>query len=178
MFNDGIQSADSTNCRALEALAVGELLDQFPNVLDVQRIAISNNRLVKFEDGKVTFRWKDYKRKNRSGLMTLDANEFIRRFLIHVLPRGFMRLRHYGLFANRDRANKLAKCRLLLRQPELTDTPAPKLIDWKSRYEALTGISFDACPACRQGRMLCVEVLASLVPTSNRCRPPPGGETW
>ena len=58
------------------------------------RIAISNNRLVKLEDGKVTFRWKDYKRKNRSGLMTLDADEFIRSFLIHVLPRGFMRLRH------------------------------------------------------------------------------------
>lgn len=142
------------------------------------RIAISNNRLVKLEDGKVTFRWKDYKRKNRSGLMTLDADEFIRRFLIHVLPRGFMRLRHYGLFANRDRAKKLAKCRLLLGQPELTDTPAPKLTDWKSRYEALAGISFDVCPACRQGRMLCVEVLASLVLTSKRCRPPPEGETW
>lgn len=140
------------------------------------RIAISNNRLVKLEDGKVTFRWKDY-RRNRSGLMTLDADEFIRRFLIHVLPRGFMRLRHYGLFANRDRAKKLAKCRLLLGPTELADTPAPKLTDWKSRYEALTGISFDVCPACRHGRMLCVEVLASLAPTSKRCRPPPGGET-
>jgi len=138
------------------------------------RIAISNNRLVKLEGGKVTFRWKDYRRKNRIGLMTLDADEFIRRFLIHVLPRGFMRLRHYGLFANRDRAKNLAKCQLLLGQPELAGTPAPKLSDWKSRYEALTGISFDVCPACRQGRMLCVEVLASLAPTSKRCRPPPG----
>jgi hypothetical protein len=142
------------------------------------RVAISNHRLVALQDGRVTFRWKDYSQRNRIRLMTLDAGEFIRRFLLHVLPSRFMRLRHYGLLSNRDRNQKLARCRALLPQSDPPETePSSKPTDWKSWYQAVTGISFDICPACRQGHMVCVEVFASTVSTSNRRhgRSPPRG---
>lgn len=74
------------------------------------RVAISNHRLVSLKDGKVTFRWRDYKDGNKQKNMTLDANEFIRRFLLHVLPGGFVRIRHYGILANPHREQKLALC--------------------------------------------------------------------
>jgi hypothetical protein len=78
------------------------------------RVAISNNRLVAIDDGKVCFRWKDYRDGNRQKTMTLDGGEFIRRFLIHVLPDGFHRIRYYGFLGNCRRARKLARCRELL----------------------------------------------------------------
>ena len=78
------------------------------------RVAIANSRLVSIEDGKVAFRWKDYRHHGKSKLMTLDAGEFIRRFLLHTLPDGFHRIRHYGFLANGHRAEKLALCRTLL----------------------------------------------------------------
>jgi len=78
------------------------------------RAAISNNRLVSIDDGKVRFRWKDYRQKSRQKVMTLDGGEFIRRFLIHVLPEGFHRIRYYGFLGNCHRARKLALCRELL----------------------------------------------------------------
>src|ERR1700752_826405 len=86
------------------------------------RIAIANSRLVAFDGQRVTFKWKDYraKRANRYKLMTLNADEFIRRFLIHVLPDGFPRIRHYGLFANANRTNNIALARRLLAVPDPT----------------------------------------------------------
>jgi hypothetical protein len=123
------------------------------------RVAISNHRLVRLEDGNVTFRWKNYAHGNRIGLMTLDVSEFMRRFLLHVLPRGFTRLRQYGLLSNRDRSRHLALCRELLHQSDPAEPQPQPTPDWKSRYEALTGESFDSCPCCRLGRMVCVEVL-------------------
>ena len=78
------------------------------------RVAISNHRLISFDDGKVTFRWKDYVHGSRKRKMTLSADEFLRRFLLHVLPRGFVRIRHFGLLANRRRAELLPLCRRLL----------------------------------------------------------------
>jgi len=78
------------------------------------RVAISNNRLCDIEDGKVSFTWKDYRDHNRQKVMTVAADEFIRRFLLHVLPEGFHRIRYYGLLGNRHRAQKLARCRELL----------------------------------------------------------------
>jgi hypothetical protein len=78
------------------------------------RVAIANNRIVDIEDGKVRFRWKDYRDENRQKVMTLDAGEFIRRFLVHVLPEGFQRIRYYGFMGNRCRKQKLARCRELL----------------------------------------------------------------
>jgi len=78
------------------------------------RVAISNRRLLSLEDGRVTFEWKDYAHGNKNGTMTLDAVEFIRRFLLHILPGGFMRIRQFGFLANRARGKKLALCRTLL----------------------------------------------------------------
>ena len=94
------------------------------------RVAIANSRLVSFDDHRVTFKWKDYRAKERTRykVMTLDANEFIRRFLLHVLPSGFHRIRHYGLFANGGRTDNLAQLRQLLdvkpaqREPGEVDT--------------------------------------------------------
>ena len=83
------------------------------------RVAISNHRLVKLEHGKVTFRWKDYAHAGKSRLMTLAVEEFLRRFLLHVLPRGFVRIRFFGVLANRRRAALLPLCRTLLQ----TDSP-------------------------------------------------------
>ena len=75
------------------------------------RVAISNNRLISMNDGKVSFRWKDYRDSSRLKTMTLKAGEFIRRFLIQVLPDGFHRIRYYGFLGNRHRAGKLTRCR-------------------------------------------------------------------
>jgi len=121
------------------------------------RIAISNDRLLAFQDGKVTFQWKDYKNDNRKRTMTLDAHEFIRRFLIHVLPGRFAKLRYFGFLANRHRTDRVSLCRQLLNAPPTKDDP--QLQDWKSRHEALTGESLDTCPACQQGHMCVVEIL-------------------
>jgi hypothetical protein len=81
------------------------------------RVAIANSRLVSLADRKVSFRWKDYRCASKRKLMTLDAGEFIRRFLLHTLPDGFHRIRHYGFLANSHRASKLALCRRLLDAP-------------------------------------------------------------
>jgi hypothetical protein len=101
------------------------------------RVAISNSRLVAMEDGSVSFRWKDYRAKGRTRhkTMTLSADEFMRRFLLHVLPTGFHRIRHYGLLANATRRGNLARARTLLSVPspepvfeEATPAPAPTFI--------------------------------------------------
>jgi hypothetical protein len=121
------------------------------------RVAISNNRLLDIDGGKVAFRWKDYRDGNQHKIMTLNADEFIRRFLLHVLPDGFQRIRYFGFLANRYRAEKLALCRQLLQMPPpQAAQEAPK--DYKDRYQALTGISLKTCPLCRCGTMVVVEV--------------------
>ena len=109
------------------------------------RVAIANSRLVSLDQGKVSFRWKDYRHHDKPKLMTLSADEFIRRFLLHVLPDGFHRIRHYGLLANGHRVAKLAQCRLLLAAP----TPPPDPTgDYRQRYRCFTGRSLDICPGC------------------------------
>ncbi len=128
------------------------------------RVAISNNRLLDMDHGHVRFRYKDYRTASAETpkMMTLPATEFIRRFLLHVLPAGFHRIRYYGLLGNRHRKDTLTRCRQLL------GTPAPETLssastapaDYRDRYEALTGISLRACPVCHDGHMLVVEHLA------------------
>jgi hypothetical protein len=120
------------------------------------RIAISNGRLLDISGGQVQFRWKDYRDNNRHKTMTLGADEFIRRFLLHVLPDGFQRIRYFGFLANRYRAEKLALCRRLLKMPPPAATPELKK-DYKDHYEALTGISLKTCPLCRCGTMVVIE---------------------
>ncbi|MCF8199991.1 MAG: IS91 family transposase [Sulfuritalea sp.] len=121
------------------------------------RVAISNNRLIDFGEGQVSFRWKDYRHASRQKVMRLGAPEFMRRFLLHVLPGGFQRIRHYGLLANRHRAVKLARCRQLLAEPapvvEVPDVP----LDYRDRYQLLTGKSLRDCPKCGHGHMVCIE---------------------
>jgi hypothetical protein len=135
------------------------------------RVAISNNRLLDINDGKVQFRWKDYRDSNRHKTMTLGADEFIRRFLLHVLPDGFQRIRYFGFLANRYRAEKLALCRQLMQMPPPTTTREVNK-DYRDRYEALTGVSLKTCPLCRCGTMVVIETFectstrASFVDTS------------
>ena len=122
------------------------------------RVAISNNRILEIDNGQVVFRWKDYRNRSRQKIMTLTADEFIRRFLLHVLPPGFQRIRYYGFLGNRYRAQKLARCRQLLGMPVPELIPAERSLDYRDRYEQLTGISLRNCPVCRHGHMLVVEV--------------------
>jgi hypothetical protein len=102
------------------------------------RVAISNHRLLRFEDGKVTFRWKDYAHGNKKRKMTLTAHEFTRRFLLHVLPRGFVRIRHFGWLANRCRRPLVALCRWLLQADPLHSSALPVAATTASRL----------CPRC------------------------------
>jgi hypothetical protein len=119
------------------------------------RIAIANSRLVAFDGERVTFKWKDYRAKGeaRYKLMTLGADEFIRRFLIHVLPDGFHRIRHYGLFANGRRAENIARARQLLNVP----APHNALSDTDSTGDGEPRPSSHPCPCCG-GRMIIIEI--------------------
>ena len=123
------------------------------------RVAISNNRLVEFADGQVSFNWKDYRHESHIKTMRLDAQEFVRRFLLHVLPTGFQRIRHYGFLANRYREVKLEHCRQLLGVPvPVIGAPDPQL-QYQDRYERLTGVSLRDCPNCGRGHMVLIESL-------------------
>jgi hypothetical protein len=117
------------------------------------RVAIANSRLISLADGKVSFRWKDYRQDGNPKLMMLAAGEFIRRFLLHTLPDGFHRIRHYGLFANGHRANKIELCRKLLAAPS---TPANRDGDDHDKVAANT--EPPPCPCCG-GRMKIIETL-------------------
>ena len=121
------------------------------------RVAIANSRLVEFADGEVAFRWKDYRHESRHKVMRLQADEFVRRFLLHVLPSGFQRIRHYGLLANRNREAKLERCRQLL------NAPAPEPMPTRDPRTIVTATSGSPacrlwdCPLCKHGRMICIE---------------------
>jgi hypothetical protein len=121
------------------------------------RIAVSNHRLVKMDDDRVSFRWRDYSDNNKSKIMTVAADEFIRRFLLHVLPDGFVKIRHYGLLGNRCRRKKLSRCRVLL---SCTDHQAePKAETWQEALLRFTGIDIARCPVCKEGKMQTREIL-------------------
>lgn len=108
------------------------------------RVAISNHRLVSLEDGRVVFRWRDYRDGNSQKVMNLSAHEFIGRFIQHILPEKFVRIRSYGILSTRNRPTKLARCRELLRAPK----PETVRRSWKTLLEELTGRPVDACRAC------------------------------
>ena len=121
------------------------------------RVAISNERLVALTEGRVRFRWRDYADGDRVKVMDLDGEEFLRRFLLHVVPDGFVRIRHFGLLANRTRQKKLARCRTLLHHPS-PPTRAPRE-SVEAMMFRLTGIDIHLCPACRRGRLRVTEIL-------------------
>src|SRR6266852_5918911 len=106
------------------------------------RVALSNSRLLDIDQDKVTFRYKDYRHDSQQKTMTMEAEEFIRRFLLHVLPEGFQRIRYYGFLDNRYREEKLARCRELLDMP----APQPRALegakDYREPYQELIGPSF------------------------------------
>jgi Putative transposase/Transposase zinc-binding domain len=119
------------------------------------RVAISNSRLVAFDGDRVTFKWKDYRAKGdvRYKVMTLDADEFIRRFLTHVLPDGFHRIRHYGLFANGNRADDIARARQLLGVSQ----PVPLCDEGDGADGSEEDEEWKTCPRCG-GRMVVIEI--------------------
>lgn len=117
------------------------------------RVAISNSRILSIEDGKVTFLWKDYAHNNKTKVMVLGAVEFIRRFLLHILPTGFVRIRQYGFLANRARKEKLALCRMLLSAPPPVAASAFDARDRKAEEKQ--------CPVCGAGHMILIQVFRS-----------------
>ena len=127
------------------------------------RVAISNHRLLDMDGGRVRFTYKDYRADppDASKSMTLAATEFIRRFLLHVLPTGFNRIRDYGFLGARHRREKLTRCRQLLGSTASLTTPADATApaDYHDRVETLTGMSLRVCPACHHGEMIIVERL-------------------
>jgi hypothetical protein len=125
------------------------------------RVAISNHRIVDIEDGQVRFKWRDYRDNNQQKTMPLTADEFIRRFLLHVLPSRFHRIRYYGFLGNRHRKEKLQHCRQLLGMASPKEGSAEPTIqeDYRDRYERLTGRSLRECPVCHRGRMIAVKAL-------------------
>lgn len=117
------------------------------------RVAISNQRLVSLKDGKVSFRWKDYRNGNANRIMTLDAVEFIRRFLMHVLPSGFMCIRHYGFLSNRVRKEKLRLCRQLLEDDDAIQTSSPLEQTKSALIDLMEDARTSLCPVCKKGRL-------------------------
>lgn len=124
------------------------------------RAAISNERIVGLDNDQVHFRWRDYRDNAHMKTMPLAVDEFIRRFLLHILPSGFMRIRHYGLFANRHRKTKLARCRAALDQPEPELRLKPSAEELMKR---ITGRDILACPQCDKGRL---QLIMTLRPSS------------
>ena len=117
------------------------------------RVALSNDRILKIENGEVTLSYRDRKDGDRKKTLPLDAQEFIRRFLLHVLPQGFMRIRHFGFLANRSKKQALTQCRKLLN----CDPPPPcSNLCAKDLLLKLTGLDLSRCPSCQKGTMIVV----------------------
>jgi hypothetical protein len=116
------------------------------------RVALSNNRILKIENGEVTLSYRDRKDGDRKKTLPFDAHEFIRRFLLHILPDGFVRIRHFGFLANRSKKQALAQCRKLL---DLALPSCPPL-SAKDLLLKLTGIDLSRCPSCQKGTMIVV----------------------
>ena len=118
------------------------------------RVAISNGRILRFENGQVTFRWRDSAHGNQQKVMTLEAVEFMHRFLLHVLPRGFVKIRHFGYLANRERKHALRLCSTLLRPPPATAENQPGPLP-------LPALDQGKCPYCGRGRLVLLARLSA-----------------
>jgi hypothetical protein len=118
------------------------------------RVALSNDRILQVENGEVTLSYRDRKDGDQKKIMTLEAQEFIRRFLLHVVPDGFMRIRHFGFLANRSKKQALAQCRNLLKfHPALPQRPDQSAKDLLLK---ITGVDLSRCPCCHKGTMLTI----------------------
>jgi hypothetical protein len=132
------------------------------------RIAISNNRILNVQDGNVSFRWRDYADGDKQKTMTLKADEFIRRFLLHVLPHRYVRIRHFGLLANRSRKDNIALCRELIGSCKTVTKEKERFETWQDQLFRICGIDINTCPICKKGTILRVELLLP-----SRCNGPP-----
>jgi predicted Zn-ribbon and HTH transcriptional regulator len=118
------------------------------------RVALSNDRILQVQDGEVTLSYRDRRDRDRKKTMTLEAQEFIRRFLLHVLPQGFMRIRHFGFLANRSKKQALGRCRKLFDlDPVLPPSP---FLSAKDLLLKIIGVDLSRCPSCREGTMIVV----------------------
>ena len=123
------------------------------------RVAISNNRILNAADGRVTFNWRDYKDGNKVKAMTVTAEEFIRRFMLHVLPSGFHKIRHYGILASRDKSARILLCK------QLTNTPIRAAKTPRGSLDILTGLlgdTFNLCPRCGVGHLMRASPVAAI----------------
>ena len=125
------------------------------------RVAISNYRIQNMADGKVTFKWRDYRDNNQEKLMTLDVFEFIRRFLLHVLPSGFTKIRYYGFLSSRNKAKKLQCCRQVLCVFRVKEPDYFENTSWQDLLLLLTGVDVRICPACGKGRLVCHKIITA-----------------
>lgn len=132
------------------------------------RVALSNERLLSMDEQSVRFRYKDYARGTRSRVMALEAGEFMRRFLLHVLPRQFVRIRHYGVLGARGKRRALAQCRAALHQ--VVPEPAPSAESVDAFWSRIAGVDLRTCSHCGVGHMIVVQVLAAQLPPA---RAPP-----
>ncbi|MFH1626133.1 MAG: IS91 family transposase [Pseudomonadota bacterium] len=132
------------------------------------RIAISNNRILANRDGNASFLWRDYTDNNRQKTMTLKADEFIRRFMLHVLPARFVRIRHFGLLANRSRKDNIAVCRKIIDGGKTVAKENTKQETWQEQLLRICGVDVTTCPVCHTGKMLRIALLNPL-----RCNSPP-----
>lgn len=120
----------------------------------IHRVAISNNRIVNCENGYVTFKWRDYRDKNKEKFMTVTAEEFIRRFVMHVLPDKFVKIRHYGILTNRNIYTKLKKCKRLSGAAENKLQNSIAKLSTAELLFKLTGININLCSCCSKGKMV------------------------
>lgn len=132
------------------------------------RIAISNNRILANRDGNVSFLWRDYADDNRQKTMTLKADEFIRRFLLHILPERYVRIRHFGLLANRVLKDNITVCRKIIGGGKTVAKEIPRQETWQEQLLRICGIDVTTCPICQKGKMCRVERLLPV-----RCNSPP-----
>lgn len=137
------------------------------------RVALTNQRLLRFEHDHVVFTWKDYARDGERREMSLPAEELIRRFLLHILPEKFVRIRSYGLLANRNREPNLALCRKLLKHRQSANVLGVVRLPWRDLLRTLTGIDATLCPTCGQGHWQKRETLAPARGLQSSPRSPP-----
>ena len=126
------------------------------------RVAISNPRLVRLDGSRVTFTYKDYSQGGRVREMTLPVEDFVRRFLLHILPESFVRIRYFGLLSNRQRQHNLARCRELLSSPPAAEIELPEVEGWRERLMRITGRDPTVCQVCGQGHLRRVEELPAI----------------
>ena len=130
------------------------------------RVALSNDRIVKWDGERVTIKYRDSSECNKTKFLCLGAFEFIRRYLLHVLPDGFMKIRHYGILSNRNRQTKLSRCKQLLGVSQALGGDDVKKLGWQELLYRVTGIDPGICTRCGKGKMVVMGVVSPILYTA------------